>query len=226
MMRPEQFEALAPKRLMNIDEPIPDEFFIFVNEALPVTAHNFRTIGSFVSAGFGTAATSKEALAKYLAGSLNFMPYSPREMGGVMLTPFFMTAIAEYSTEYDADYWRNIVDPLYPSRMSAVYAFADWDTCQMVAARYDWDIRQVHRFRLKPNPLNRVVKVNMEVISLMRHAKRVSYMEDAEVEYAWRHYWGGRGEIALRLPRGRSQKTYEPSVIWEYLIEGIVERIV
>lgn len=221
----EQLAALAPKGLMNLEEPIPDEFFIFVDEARPVTAHNFRTLGTFVSGGLSTASTSSEALEAYVTGRLNFMPYVPRDMGSVMLTPFFITAIAEYSTEYDADYWRNIINPRYPSRMSAIYAFGDWDTCQTVAARYSWDIRQVKRFRLKPNPLNRVVKVNMEVVSLMRHAKRVGMLAEEDVEYVWRQYWGGQPDIAARLPHGMTHKTYEPSVIWEYLIEGVVERI-
>ena len=43
-------------RLMNLDEAVPSEFFIFVNQLHPITCHNFNLSGRFVSAGIATHA--------------------------------------------------------------------------------------------------------------------------------------------------------------------------
>ena len=40
-------------KLVNIDEDIPEEFFIFVNRLNPVTRNNFDMTGTFTSAAFG-----------------------------------------------------------------------------------------------------------------------------------------------------------------------------
>ncbi|MDJ6355575.1 hypothetical protein LEH54_02725 [Salmonella enterica] len=64
----------------------------------------------------------------------------------------------------------------------------------------------------------------MEVVSLIRHAYSVSgFSSDEEV---WQHYWAGNGNIEFELPgRDLQRQRYESGVIWEYLIEGTLERI-
>ncbi|MGN6268186.1 MAG: hypothetical protein ACTHM5_21090 [Ginsengibacter sp.] len=56
--------------------------------------------------------------------------------------------------------------PLYPSRLSATYAFEDYNSCVVVNKKYQWDLSTVRRFKLNPHPFNIVAKVNMEIISL------------------------------------------------------------
>lgn len=64
----------------------------------------------------------------------------------------------------------------------------------------------------------------MEIVSLMRHAYKISTFEsDYEV---WQHYWSGQGNLALQIPdRDFKPQRIESGVIWEYLIEGALELI-
>lgn len=64
-------------RLMNLNEPIPDEFFIFVDQFNPITHHNFNLIGTFTSGAFGSLATLPEFAEKYINGSASYLPFEP-----------------------------------------------------------------------------------------------------------------------------------------------------
>jgi hypothetical protein len=215
----------APTRLMNVDQAIPEEFYIFVNQLLPTTAHNFRFTRTFASAGVTTASLSTEGMRKYLSGELNFVPYYPRDLGELALSPFLVSATADYSVEYDADYWRARINPLYPSRLSALYAFGDYESCLDVNRKHGWPLDSVRQFRLKPLPITRVVKVNMEVVSLMRHAKRVSSLPPDDPT-PWQHYWSGSGNLRMELPGPEFKRViHDSDVIWEYLIEGVAELV-
>jgi len=211
-------------RLMNADEDAPKEYFIFVNELMPVTSHNFRLTGTFCSGAFGSISTTPEFLAKYTNGSARYLPFGPCEMDTMALSPYCLTAINDYRIEYDAESCRMRSFPLFPSRMSAIYAFGNVETCEAVSQKYRWPLDSVHRFRLKESLLNRVVRVNMEHVSLARHAYRVSMLED--IEKIWTHYWEGGGDMPMELPgRGFKRERYKSGVIWEFLIEGVVERV-
>lgn len=145
-------------------------------------------------------------------------------MDANVLSPYFLTAINDYRIEYDAEACRMRQFPHFPSRMSAVYAFGDYDSCKAVSEKYTWCLDSVYRFRLRESPLNRVIRVNMEHLSLARHAYRVSLLED--IENIWTHYWKGGGDMAMELPgRQFKRERYESGVIWEFLIEGVVEHV-
>jgi len=211
-------------KLINIDEEVPAEFLIFVSQLNPTTYHNFNLIGQFSSGAFSSASLGNEYLQKYLKGQFRFLPYEPAPMDAVMLSPYFMTAINDYRIEYDAEVYREKHCPLYPSRLSAIYAFGDYETCVSVNKKYGWLLTDVHRFKLLDHPLNRVAKVNMEHVSLARHAYKVSMLQD--VDRLWAGYWSGFDNLVLELPApGYQRKNYESGVIWEYLIEGAVQKI-
>jgi hypothetical protein len=130
-----------------------------------------------------------------------------------------MTAINEYRIEYDAEYERVRINPRYPSRLSAIYAFGDYASCELVAQKYKWPLNEVRRFYVEPSPLTRVVKVNMEIASLMRYAYKVSMMQN--ISEAWQAYWAGAGNVDAVLPTiGFKKQTSSSGVIWEYLIDG------
>jgi hypothetical protein len=209
---------------MNVDEEVPSEFFIFVNQLNPITSHNFNLTGQFNSGAFSSVSISSDHLQKYIKGEFRYLPFEPVQMDAVMLSPYFLTAINDYRVEYDAEYYRTQFHPLYPSRLSAVYAFGDYDSCVAVNSKHGWPLAEVHRFKLLDHPLNRVVKVNMEYISLVRHAYKVSMLQD--VGQIWKGYWTGIGNLVMELPAtGFERKTYESGVVWEYLIEGTVQKI-
>lgn len=208
-------------RLMNVDEPVPNEFFIFVNQLNPITAHNFRLSGRFASAAFNSLELPG-FLPKYLNGKVRYLPYEPCPMEPMALSPYFLTAINEYRIEYDIEVYRERHCNLFPSRFSALYAFASEEACVEVNRRFGWPLERRRRFKLLDNPLNRVVKVNMQHVSLARHAYKASQFEGTD--QLWSDYWSGVGDIEMSLPApGFKTETAASGVIWEYLIEGVVQ---
>ncbi|PCI43871.1 MAG: hypothetical protein COB41_06065, partial [Proteobacteria bacterium] len=140
------------------------------------------------------------------------------------LSPYLLSAINDYRIEYDAEIYREENHPLYPSRLSALYAFGSIETCRLVSEKYGWPLDAVQQFRLKDWPLTRIAKVNMEHVSLARRAYKISMMQD--IDRLWGGYWTGFDEIILELPSSNfERKQYNSGVIWEYLIEGVVECI-
>ena len=209
--------------LLNIKEEYPSKFYIFVNTLNPMTEHNFKLSGRFTSGAFGGLFDQK-TLKKYITGEIRYLPYESCQMDDMALSPYFLTAINDYRIEYDAEVFRKKYYPLYPSRLSAIYAFGDYESCKKASKAHGWDLSTVQKFKLIEHPLNRVVKVNMEHVSLARHAYKVSMLQN--IETLWKNYWIGSGNITVELPASNfSRKTFDSGKIWEYLIEGAVEHI-
>lgn len=210
-------------KLINVDEHAPDEYFIFVNRLNQVTRNNFDLTGTFTSSAFGLC-TSPEFAAKYIQGSATYAPFRPDSPDCTSISPYTLTAINDYRIEYDAEYVRMQRYRTYPSRLSATFAFGDLASCELVAKKYGWDISTVKRFTLLDTPFNRVARVNMEHVSLGRHAYRVSSFQD--IEDLWGAYWSGIGDIKMQLPAADfQQQTFSSGVIWEYLIEGCLKSV-
>ncbi|MDI3324741.1 hypothetical protein QKW35_10170 [Pontibacterium granulatum] len=208
-------------KLINIDEDAPDTFYIFVNQLNPITEHNFKHTKTF-SSGAVASCMNEDFARKFVDGTARYLPYEPCEFDNLAVSPYCLTAINDYRIEYDAEVYREKHHPLYPSRLSALYAFGSMEMCQLVSQRYGWQLDSVHKFRLKDWPLTRIAKVNMEHVSLARHAYKVSMMQD--IDRLWGGYWSGFDEIILELPsHDFTRKQYSSGVIWEYLIEGVVE---
>jgi hypothetical protein len=214
---------MSTTKLLNKDELIPDVFYIFVNQLKFITAHNFQKTGKFSSAAFSSL-SDENFLQKFMQGSVRYLPYEPCKMDQLAISPFFLSAINDYRIEYDAEVFREKHAKLLPSRLSALYAFGDYESCQLVNQKYEWDLSTVRKFRLLPNPLNRVAKVNMEHVSLARYAYRATPME--HTDELWLSYWSGEAKCGARVPVPNYKiNTIESGTIWEYLIEGIVEHI-
>ncbi len=209
--------------LVNVEEAVPDEFFVFVNFSSPLAAHNYK-IGSYPSAAV-SAWMDEELTKKYQEGTISYLPFGPCGRDPIAISPYCLTAINDYRVEHDAETHRINNFPRYPSRLSATYAFGDEKTCELVSRKYGWDLGTVRKFRLLPHPLNRVAKVNMEHVSLARHAYRVSAMQS--VEKIWDAYWTGVGNIKIELPDGEnfSRNIRESGEIWEFLVEGCLQPV-
>ena len=209
--------------LMNVKLECPTNFFIFCNRYHPMTVHNLTFTKTFTSAAFTYCSISSEFLKKYSEGVANYLPYLPVKSDCEVISPYCLTSMNDYRIEYDAEICRKANYPKSPSRLSAVFAFGDYETCKIVAKKYNWDLTSVKRFNLVNNPLNRVIKVNMEIVSLARYAFRISYSEQNELENLWRHYWNGGGNIQMELPNANfSREKIDSGEIFEYLIEGAV----
>jgi hypothetical protein len=209
-------------KLINSSENSPEIFYIFVNQFNLMTEHNYKLTKTFCSGAVTSCSISKEFAIKFISGKANYLPYEPCGCDNVSPSPYLLSAINDYRIEYDAEVFRENNYSLYPSRLSALYAFGDLESCNIVSEKYHWDINSVKKFKLKDWPLTRIAKVNMEHVLLLRHAYRIAKMQD--IDHLWDKYWSGFGEICLELPsKGFTREQYKSGVIWEYLIEGIVE---
>lgn len=202
---------------------IPESFYIFCDTLNLVTYHNLKYGKSFSSAGFVEAHLNEESRKRYLDGTATYLTYERTKPSVQTVSPFMLTAMNEYRIEHDAEHVRLKYFPQSPSRMSAIYAFGDLDTCQEVSDKYGWNLESVKQFKLVPNELNRVTKVNMEVVSLARGTYKGASWNIDDIENIWKHYWVGNGDITLDIPEKESRKTLSSGVIWEYLIEGQLE---
>ena len=212
-------------RLINVDDNAPEVFYIFVNQLNPVTEHNFKSTKTFISGAVGSC-LDKNFQEKYIKGRARYLPFELCQADNVSPSPYLLSAINDYRVEYDAEVFRKMNYPLYPSRLSALYAFGDIETCRLVSQKHGWPVDTVYQFRLKDWPLTKIAKVNMEYVSLARHAYKVSSMQEHAIDELWRGYWSGSGEIVMELPSmGFERKQYNSGLIWEYLIEGVVECI-
>lgn len=131
-----------------------------------------------------------------------------------------------YRVEWDVEQtWREHF-PLKPSRLSAIFAFGDEQTCVKVNRKYGWPLASVRRFRLKDaEGTARVAKVNTEVVSLMRSAYPLAAWSTADLDKIWGHYWHGNGDLSVEVPdirQGQAWRRIESGVTWEWLIEGQV----
>jgi len=59
--------------LMNLDEQLPSEFYIFVNLLNPITRHNLKLTKVFTSAVLPFI--NNNNLNKYRDGSINYLPF-------------------------------------------------------------------------------------------------------------------------------------------------------
>ena len=215
-------------KLMNIDENVPKEFFVFINESNPITKNNITLTKQYTSSGITEALISEEKLNDYLKGKMQFAPYIPNPIRNYSVSLFSLSVTNEYSVEYEAEYIRSKYFPLYPSRFSCLYAFGDYETCENVSEKYGWNIDSVKKFKLLDNPLNRVVKVNMEHISLWRGIKSTYTSFDRnDIDNYWKSYWKGDKDINVEIPNSNLEDLIKINSgnIYEYLIEGTLKLI-
>lgn len=91
---------------------------------------------------------------------------------------------------------------------------------------YGWNIDTVKKFRLEPDfeelGLTRVIKVNMEIVSLMRSIGWNASFSQEDIDSIFLNYWSGCDNLQLEVHGDdmHSRKTLESGLIWKYLIEG------
>jgi hypothetical protein len=206
--------------LLNLNEEIPKVFFVFVNFNNHITKHNLEITKGFSSGAVGQIEITN-SLQKYLDGNIDYLPFIPNPNCELISPSMFNINItSEYITEYNCELYRRYNHKIFPSRFSAIFAFGEYETCVKVSKKYGWDINTVRKFKLEPTPLNRVIKVNMEIISTMRHAECVSMIDQNNHNLNWKEYWTGGGEIQTGLPTVKGTTFFNSDIIWEYLIEG------
>lgn len=202
-----------------------NEYFVFVNLNNLLTKYNLQTTGQILSAGYTSVLQDSSLHEKYLKGEINYLPFVINEQRSTAFLSFYSnSAITNYRVEYDAEMRRLLSFPQLPSRLSAVYAFATEEDCRKAHQLYRWDLNSVRRFKLLQDPLTKVARVNMEIISLIRCAYPIAMWSGEEIERIWTHYWSGGGNIEIEIPimqpPPNTHQRIPSGEIWEYLIEG------
>lgn len=192
----------------------PDPFFIFVNEASPMTWHNFNLTGSFSSS-------------PRTGSPDDFLMFIPNPNFTGFISPFLHGVTNDYRLEWDAEQARRAHAPDAPSRLGAVFAFGSYADCERVATKYGWDLAQVEQFRPARGEAIAVGNVNMEIVSLMRAAYTLGSWDAQSLDAIWSAYWRGETTITVDVPAPPPQLRQQATsdCIWEYLIDGRVVRV-
>lgn len=204
------------------------DYFIFVDLNNSLTKYNLEIAGKIFSSGYASMDGNIDFAHKYINGQANYLPLVINNERSSNFLSFYCSSVTvNYRIEYDTEMTRFHYFPKFPSRLSAVFAFATEEDCRKARDFYQWDLSTVRKFRLLPDALTRVAKVNMEIISLMRYAYRNGMWTGEQVEHIWKHYWSGGGSLEIEIPTMQpppnTHKKLSSGEIWEYLIEGVLE---
>lgn len=223
----------------NNREPIPEYFYVFVGPGPylwnQVNMHNFRLRQKLISSGIENILINPELIPSFVSGNINYLPYEKIFPTMPIPSSFIMTSVSNYNLEHSLEWLRRNSFSTYPSRLSGLYAFGDFESCIEANKRYGWSLAEVLKFKLANlGSLNEIVKVgkfNMEIVSMLRSIPIYNYsMQDQELLFS--AYWEGKGNISLVV--GDSIETVnnlpvihkrnvQSETIYEYLIEGILE---
>ena len=212
-----------PKKILNGREKIPDEFYVFVENLSPPIANEFNITKRLTSASFSSF-TNSDFLPKYMDGSATYCTLQPSSADCQAISDYSMKLTSNYKVEYDAENYRLTRHCLFPSRLSGIFAFGDYNSCVTASHKYGFKMDSLKRFVLVPNPLNRVAKVNMRIFALAKTAYLTGNLDKESMLYIWSNYWGGTGNLKIDLPvKGAHRRIYDSGVIYEYIIDGVIE---
>lgn len=205
-------------KLLNIDKEIPQQFYILVDMNNPITKHNIERTGGFSSGAVANWYLPSNFRSKYFEGTVNYLPFilnMEHDFGGISM--FCNNITSDYRVEYNCELYRKSKFKFFPSRFSTLYAFDSWNTCLEVQKKYKWWGCTAMPFKLEPGEFNRVIRVNMEIISLCRYLNNRMTLDSEIQNTIWNHYWSGKGDIKIQVDEG---EIVNSGIIWEYLIEG------
>jgi len=210
-------------KTMNTQESLPEYFYVFVDMDNMITNHNL-TITKCLSSSIIGGLSDLEIFNSYMNGTIDYLPFIPNpNVARKPISMFQNTITSDYRTEYNCEIFRKHYFPLFPSRLSAIYAFGDYESCERATKMYHWNINNLKKFKLEDNPFNRVVKVNMEIVSWERTANRISSLDHNMEEQIWLAYWNGESGGIFELPTIYGRDRFEVKTLWEYLIEGRIK---
>lgn len=124
-------------KLLNLDEEAPEFFYIFMNPGNDIVGkalkHNFQLNKRLISASFQSFLVSPE---KYIKGEFQHLPFIKNENSTSVPSSFVLHTIKNYALEYNLETYRMSYYPTFPSRLGALYAFGNLDTCAKVSKKY------------------------------------------------------------------------------------------
>ena len=222
-------------KLFNMDEEVPDIFYIFVGNgdsfSSQINYHNYKLGAPLMSGGFKNLIVMPEKINDFINGNILYAPFVPNEMTFPSPTSHLLNTVNGYNVEYILEYIRDSKFKNFPSRFSCLYAFGDYESCEKASKYYGWDLSKVKKFKLKSigNQLDmcvKVVKCNMEIVTRMWNCGITSF-EGNSIDKIASAYWCGISNVATEsqdLETG--EKVITPArILYEYLIEGVLEEI-
>ena len=220
-------------KTLNTKEEIPEFFYIFINQGdsifCNINYHNYTLTSSIVSGGFYNLLVDFEKADDFIKGNITYAPFIPNKTTFSIPTSHTLGVINGYNVEYILEYYR---PKQYPSRFSCVYAFGNYESCLKASKIYDWDIKNVKKFRLKQlgiefNKCIKIVKCNMGIVTAMWKCGGISAFDDKSTRKIAEAYWSGKGKIATErsdLTTGLITQVISQE-LYEYLIEGVLEEV-
>lgn len=221
-------------KLINMDEDCPKVFYVFIGLGNSIYSkmnyYNYKLNNSLISGGFKNLEISNIDINDFIMGNIIYAPFSPNSTTFLSPTSHLMSVINSYQVEYILEFYRKRE---YPSRFSCLYAFGDYESCEKASRLYPrmFDLSKVKKFKLKITNTDldkciKVAKCNMEIVTRMWNCDISSFDKDSisRISYA---YWNGAGQIATErqnIEDGLFSQTLS-DVLYEYLIEGILEEV-
>lgn len=221
-------------KLINMDEDCPKVFYVFIGLGNSIYSkinyHNYKLNNSLISSGFKNLEISNIDINDFIMGNITYAPFIPNSTTFLSPTSHLMNVINSYQVEYILEFYRKRE---YPSRFSCLYAFGDYESCEKASKLYPkmFDLSKVKKFKLKITNTDldkciKVAKCNMEIVTRMWNCDISSFDKDSisRISYA---YWNGTGPVATErqnIEDGLYSQTIS-DVLYEYLIEGILEEV-
>lgn len=222
-------------KLINVDEECPEIFYVFIGLGSSIYSkinyHNYKLNNLLVSGGFKNLEISNIDINDFIKGNVIYAPFVPNSTPFYSPTSHLMNVINSYQVEYILEFYRK---KEYPSRFSCLYAFGDYESCEKANKLYPkmFDLSKVKKFRLKATNTNldkciKVAKCNMEIVTRMWNCD-ISSFDNESISRVSNAYWAGVGQIATErqnIEDGLYTQIIS-DVLYEYLIEGILEEII
>ncbi|MDO5002871.1 MAG: hypothetical protein Q4E39_01400 [bacterium] len=221
-------------KLINMDENCPKVFYVFIGLGNSIYSkinyHNYKLNNSLISGGFKNLEISNIDINDFIMGNITYAPFIPNSTTFLSPTSHLMNVINSYQVEYILEFYRK---QEYPSRFSCLYAFGDYESCEKASRLYPkmFDLSKVKKFKLKITNTDldkciKVAKCNMEIVTRMWNCDISSFDKNSisRISYA---YWNGTGQVATErqnIEDGLYSQTIS-DVLYEYLIEGILEEV-
>lgn len=221
-------------KLINMDEDCPKVFYVFIGLGNSIYSkmnyYNYKLNNSLISGGFKNLEISNIDINDFIMGNIIYAPFIPNSTTFLSPTSHLMSVINSYQVEYILEFYRKRE---YPSRFSCLYVFGDYESCEKASRLYPkmFDLSKVKKFKLKITNTDldkciKVAKCNMEIVTRMWNCDISSFDKDSisRISYA---YWNGTGQVATEIQNiedGLYSQTIS-DVLYEYLIEGILEEV-
>jgi hypothetical protein len=226
--------SVKPRMVSTTKTPLslaspPTRYWIATDLDNLTTANNLRTTGCLFSMAANSFDLHPENTLKYLTGTFDYLPYIRNPTQEAMgFAPFAATVTRDYTVEVILETVRQKLDPLLPSRLSAVFAFSEKKLASRAAKSAERNLDWVYEFDLIDDPDTRVARANFQIVTLLRLALNAASWAPDQLEAIAEHYWRQRRDYALEVPsawRPGSTRPIEVGTTWEYLIEGRLMRV-